>query len=638
MGSQGSCFEGLAQPSSCPDLRKNSAFVFIKPHAVTDKVKQLARKGLEGRGIKILKEGSLPGTVIDKKRLIDQHYYAIASKATILKPSQLNVPADKFQSAFGLTWEEALTSGKVFNAMDGCQELGIDADGMNAAWAKAKDAGKLVKFGGGFYCGLVEVEGKAPVYIFNGFFMSMRSKFTKPGTEIYYYVVEWESKTLSWADFRGQVLGPTDPADAPKTSLRGQILERWQELGLAAKPNVGDNGMHASASPFEAFAERNNWLGVPIKKDGFGASLLATGLSEDLIKEWSVDPQVVKEDSGKKGSIFDQLEDLDSKDCLQKVLELANLNKAAFPPLKNSAFVFIKPHAVTPKVKLLAKRGLQEKGIKILKEGSLSGTVIDQKKLIDQHYYAIASKATILKPAQLNVPADKFRQAFGISWQDALASGKVFNALDGCQELGIDSDGMNTAWAKAKDAGKLVKMGGGFYCGLVEIAGKEPLYIFNGFFMAMRSKFTKPGTQIHYFVVEWDPKVLSWADFRGQVLGPTDPKEAPKTSLRGQILDQWQELGLAAEPNVGDNGMHASASPFEAFAERNNWLGVKTQADQFGGQMLRLGLPKELVTDWSVDPQVCIEEAKKASIFDQLEDLDSRPCLEKLVELTALNL
>lgn len=156
--------------------------------------------------------------------------------------------------------------------------------------------------------------------------------------------------------------------------------------------------------------------------------------------------------------------------------------------------------------------------------------------------------------------------------------------------------------------------------------------------MAMRSKFTKPGTEIYYYVVEWDPTVLSWADFRGQVLGPTDPAEAPKTSLRGQILEQWEELGLAAVPDVGDNGMHASASPFEAYAERNNWLGVKTEADQFGAQMLRVGLPRELVAEWSVDPQVCVEEAKKASIFDQLEDLDSRPCLEKLVELTTLNL
>ena len=66
-----------------------------------------------------------------------------------------------------------------------------------------------MKFGGGFYCGLIEIEGKDSVYIFNGFFMSMRSKFTKPGTHIYYYSVEWDAATLSWADFRGKGLGPT---------------------------------------------------------------------------------------------------------------------------------------------------------------------------------------------------------------------------------------------------------------------------------------------------------------------------------------------------------------------------------------------------------------------------------------------
>merc|ERR1711959_656672 len=152
---------------------------------------------------------------------------AIASKATILKPDQLNVPEDKFKAQFGLTWKDALASGKVFNAMDGCEKLGIDADQMDAEWAKTKKAKKLIKFGGGFYCGLVEIAGKEPVYVFNGFFMSMRAKFTRPGTEIYYYVAEWDSKTLSWGDFRGKVLGPTDPADAPADSLRGQIFAGW---------------------------------------------------------------------------------------------------------------------------------------------------------------------------------------------------------------------------------------------------------------------------------------------------------------------------------------------------------------------------------------------------------------------------
>ena len=32
---------------------------------------------------------------------------------------------------------------------------------------------------------------------------------------------------------------------------------------------------------------------------------------------------------------------------------------------------------------------------------------------------------------------------------------------------------------------------------------------------------------------------LSWHDFRGKVLGPTNPMEAPKESIRCQILDQY---------------------------------------------------------------------------------------------------
>merc|ERR1719198_2898630 len=151
----------------------------------------------------------------------------------------------------------------------------------------------------------------------------MRSKFTKPGTEIYYYVVEWDSNKLSWADFRGQVLGPTDPAEAPKDSLRGEILAKWQELGLKAEPNVGDNGMHASASPFEAFAERNNWLGVPVQDDQFGKMLLDCGLKDPWITSMTRDPQVAISDTGKQGSIFDQLEDMDARECLEKIVQLA---------------------------------------------------------------------------------------------------------------------------------------------------------------------------------------------------------------------------------------------------------------------------------------------------------------------------
>jgi nucleoside diphosphate kinase len=338
---------------------------------------------------------------------------------------------------------------------------------------------------------------------------------------------------------------------------------------------------------------------------------------------------------GSKGSLFDSVEDMDSVACLEKLAAINAENSSS--ATTNTAFVFIKPHAVTDAAKELVKAGLAAKGIKILSEGSISSEEIDSKKLIDQHYYAIASKATILKPAELNVPADKFKGQFGIEWQAALDSGKVMNAMDGCATLGLTADEMDTQWGICKKAKKMIKFGGGFYCGLIELEGKEPLYIFNGFFMSMRSKFTAPGLSIYYYVVEWDGAACSWADFRGQVLGPTDPAEAPADSLRGQIMAKWQALGLAAEPDVGDNGVHASASPFEALAERTNWVGATIADDSFGKSLIGAGVSEETIKAWSVDPQVMIG-GSKGSLFDSVEDMDSVACLEKLAAINAENL
>jgi len=142
--------------------------------------------------------------------------------------------------------------------------------------------------------------------------------------------------------------------------------------------------------------------------------------------------------------------------------------------------------------------------------------------------------------------------------------------------------------------------------------------------MAMREKYTQPGAKIHYYLVEWDADKLSWEGFRNsvrqrtvprthrpciapfgpcaksstrsnasaaqgrrgvpmvhdsydlagaQVLGSTDPTIVAEGSLRRSIFNDWKKLGLATEPNVGDNGVHASASPFEALCERLNWVG-----------------------------------------------------------------
>ena len=233
----------------------------------------------------------------------------------------------------------------------------------------------------------------------------------------------------------------------------------------------------------------------------------------------------------------------------------------------NRAFLFIKPNAATPAMEKLVEATLAAKGIKILQKGVIDGPTIDAKRLIDQHYYAIASKATLLKPRELPVPEDKFEAFFGIKFKDAIAQGTAVNALDACKKLDCTPDELRAEWRAVCKTGDMIKFGGGFYCGKIEKGGVE-LFVFNPFFMAMRSKFTAPEATIRWFDVEFDVDKLSWADFRGTVLGPTDPAKAPDGSLRKAILDGWEALGLAATPDNTDNGVHASASPFEALAER----------------------------------------------------------------------
>jgi hypothetical protein len=237
----------------------------------------------------------------------------------------------------------------------------------------------------------VYVEMRSSIFVINGFYMAMREKYTKPDASIYYCLVEWDPEKLSWADFREKVLGGTDPKTAADGSARKEIFCNWKTLGLTSEPNVGDNGMHASASPFEATAERLNWMGGTLETDPFGKAMLEAGIPKKTILEWTKDPQVSFE--GKKASLFDLLEDLDNDACLEKAQKIAGVSGPR-PKVKMHAFVFIKPHAVSDQVKALAKSSLAAAGINVYKEGSLTGPVIEKDLLIDNHYYAIANKVS----------------------------------------------------------------------------------------------------------------------------------------------------------------------------------------------------------------------------------------------------
>ena len=308
---------------------KNTAFVFAKPHANTPAVLEVIRTKFAEQGIKVLKEGVVTGEEIESKGIIDQHYYAIAEKSTLTAGKDLPVTPVKFKEAFAEDWSTVVAEGRALNALEFKNKFSaFQPEGaLDKAWDATSAPGKRTKLGDGFYCGQIPVDG-VEYYTFNAFFMTMRGKFTSRGSSIHYYVVEFDPATLSWADFRGKVLGPTNPAHAPADSLRGIVAANWQELGLQAPCDDSDNAVHASASPFESLAERANWLACYVADDSFGSALLANGVLEATIKKWFTDPQVkyddetAKEKGKAKGSIFDALKDLDYKQCLDRCVAI----------------------------------------------------------------------------------------------------------------------------------------------------------------------------------------------------------------------------------------------------------------------------------------------------------------------------
>jgi len=213
-----------------------------------------------------------------------------------------------------------------------------------------------------------------------------------------------------------------------------------------------------------------NWVGAKLEEDAFGAAMIKAGIPVDTIMAWTKDPQV--EFEGAKGSLFDYLEDLNCDECLAKAMKIAGVT-GDVPECANMAYVFIKPHAVTAKVVELVKAKFEEVGFAITKEGSIDGPTIEKDLLVDNHYYAIALKASLSKPAQLS-PSDKakaeFEAKWSVSWAQALEDGNVYNAVDACKKLEIDGETMDTRWGQTKKANELVKFGGGFYCGKLALS------------------------------------------------------------------------------------------------------------------------------------------------------------------------
>jgi hypothetical protein len=144
----------------------------------------------------------------------------------------------------------------------------------------------------------------------------MRAAFTRDSAKVCYFACAWPAAALPFSAFRTDVLGATDPAAARPGSLRRTLHDDFAALGLAARPDVGTNGVHGSASPLEAALEHANWFRAPRGGTRFERALAAAlggkeGAAVDLVDALEADPVA-----------FDLLEELDADECVKRAVEL----------------------------------------------------------------------------------------------------------------------------------------------------------------------------------------------------------------------------------------------------------------------------------------------------------------------------
>jgi len=295
----------------------NTAFIFVKPHAVNPKIVELSKKHLGEKSIKILSEGELKSEEILSRGVIDDHYAALAASAVKTHPKDLQVSDDtkkKFEETFGVSWATATSDGTCLNLKQFQDQF---PDLSSAEVEKRWRAGTTLKLAPGNYVSKLVEENKM---VINGFYGSMRDKYTTPGVKVYWMLVEFEEAKLPWKAFRGDVIGATDPTKAPPGSLRRKIYEDWKDLDLTEQPSTADNGIHASAGPVEGLRERQIWLGSKTEEDPFGKALIAQGISGDKIQKVCLNEVI--ELKGEKGPAFDLLEDMDSGAALELLKSL----------------------------------------------------------------------------------------------------------------------------------------------------------------------------------------------------------------------------------------------------------------------------------------------------------------------------
>ncbi len=218
----------------------------------------------------------------------------------------------------------------------------------------------------------------------------------------------------------------------------------------------------------------------------------------------------------------------------------------------------------------------------------LGASYLEKYDIIAQHYGVINALSREPLKVFTSEAKNKFRELYGHAPEEV----KVLGSLQFLQQYpSFTPDSLNELWKQSPTS----KLSGGNYCALVK-AGKEDVYLINGFHPKQLIHFTAKGRMIITFALAGN---LDWAVARNQFIGKTNPADAAPGSLRNELLVNKAQYGLN-DVSASQNGFHLSAGPVEGLVELMRYGSdfsageIKKLSDfSFGKQLLKV-FPEEV--------------------------------------------
>jgi hypothetical protein len=295
---------------------------------------------------------------------------------------------------------------------------------------------------------------------------------------------------------------------------------------------------------------------------------------------------------------------------------------------KNEFIFFIKPEITlkSDKIKLqeildLIFGKLEEFHFTIHNIKALGAKYLKDYNIIARHYGVINKIASNASENISESAKEVFKTKFNKGFNDV----KVSGGIEFINEFGeFTPFTLDILWKNKQN----IKLAGGTYCEDITM-DNETIYLVNGFHPRQIEHFTSEGKSIIVFTISSD---IDWSTARTNFIGATNPASAHEGSIRRELLNNKEKLGLD-EVSQGANGVHLSAGPVEALIELmryNSNSSDKSKIKNYNsfsfGQNLEVSFSKLSIEKILENTNVNID-GKAVSIFDITEEKNSNEAL-----------